>query len=122
MTGEAPTLISTNLGGTAGFDGRVALRLTFSEPVQAGSGWVSTFKADGTLVERFDIATSSRVSLAGSLPTITPTWALESSAVHTITIDAGALRDLDGNDYVGLTTAQPLSFRTGAESLNNTVE
>ena len=73
MTTAAPALISTNLVGAAGLDGREALRLTFSEAIQAGNGWVTIHKADGTLVERFHIATSNRVSLVGAVLTITPT-------------------------------------------------
>lgn len=54
----APTLSSSIPSDDAGSLAVSAnIVLTFSKPVQAGSGYISLYRADGTLIENFNVAT-----------------------------------------------------------------
>ncbi len=74
--------------------------LTFSEAIQRGSGLIQLRTADGSLIESFDIATSSRVTISGSTLTIDPTQPLTNGAHYGVSLPAGFVRDLAGNAYI----------------------
>jgi methionine-rich copper-binding protein CopC len=101
----APTLVSTSPAD----NGQVAfasaandLTLTFSEAVKKGTGTIQLFKADNTLVESFDAATSGLVSGWGtSTLTINPTASLLAGTGYYVKIAATAVTDLAGNAYAG---------------------
>lgn len=77
--------------------------LTFSEAIQRGTGSIQlrSGSATGTIVESFDAAASSRISLAGSILTIDPVANLNSATTYFITLAGGSIRDAAGNSYAG---------------------
>jgi len=116
-------LIASNVNAAQGFDGRELISFTFSEAIQAGAGVISLFDSSGRLVESFDLANSQGVIIDGNTLRIRPTWALESSKDHYITIDTGAVRSAAaGTEFAGVSSALPIRFRTGAESVVNVHE
>lgn len=78
--------------------------LTFNVPVQRGVGTIALYAAPSTLVETFNVATSPRVTVAGTIVTIDPTAVLDYSRVYTVVIPPGAITDLVGNAFAGTTT------------------
>jgi hypothetical protein len=68
--------------------------------------------ATGTIIESFDVASSSRISISGSTLTIDPTNNLADGTRYFVVIPSGAIRDAAGNAYAGtsaydFTTALP---------------
>jgi methionine-rich copper-binding protein CopC len=112
----APTLVGSNPSD----NGYVAianvgqnLTLTFSEAVNKGTGLIQLFKADGTLVESFDAASSSLVTgWNSSTLTINPTANLLAATGYYIKIAPTAVKDLAGNAYAGIADATTLNFTT----------
>lgn len=77
--------------------------VTFSETIARGSGIIQirAGSAGGALIESFDAATSSRLSLSGTALTIDPTNDLANSTVYFVTFAEGSVIDLAGNPYAG---------------------
>jgi len=93
------------------------LRATFNEPVQKGTGSITLRKsADNSLVETFDVASSPRITVSGATLTIDPTSVLETFTGHYLQIDAGAVRDLSGNSFAGISGATTWSFTTAGDA------
>ncbi|PIT72998.1 hypothetical protein B9Z42_11950 [Limnohabitans sp. B9-3] len=89
------------------------LTLTFSEVVKKGTGLISLYKSDGTLVESFDAASSSLVTgWNGITLTINPTADLLAGTGYFIKIAPTAIKDLAGNAYAGIADATTLNFTT----------
>lgn len=88
------------------------LVLTFSESIQRGSGSISLKTAGNSLVESFDAASSSNLSISGNTLIINPTNNLSGSTQYFVTVDSGSIKDLtgDGNaairSYSFITTTQ----------------
>ena len=82
------------------------INLTFSELIQRGTGAIElrSGSATGALIESFDAATSTRLSILGSTLTIDPTNNLASSTQVFLFIPSGAIKDTVGNAYAGTTT------------------
>lgn len=72
------------------------LVLQFSEVVRRGSGTISLRKMDGTLVESFDVASSSRVEVGGPELSIDPTKDLAWFTRYTLSVSPGAVQGLSG--------------------------
>ncbi len=76
--------------------------LNFNEPVQAGSGriYLRAGSSNGPVIEQFDVASSTRLTLQGSSLRINPTDNLPADGNrYYITQDASALRDAAGNSF-----------------------
>jgi len=82
------------------------ITLTFSEAITADSGVIEIHSdyAAGTLVESFDIATSSKVTISGDTLTIDPTADLLEGVHYYVTLANGVVEDLAGNNYAGTTS------------------
>jgi methionine-rich copper-binding protein CopC len=80
--------------------------LTFNEAIQKGAGtiFLRSGSATGTIVEQFDAATSTRITTSGTTLTIDPTNNLANSTQYFVTFASGSVRDLAGNNYIGTTT------------------
>jgi Ca2+-binding RTX toxin-like protein len=80
--------------------------LTFNEAIQKGTGiiYLRSGSATGTIVEQFDAASSARLSVSGSTLTIDPTANLTNSTQYFVTFASGAVKDVAGNNYAGITT------------------
>ena len=87
--------------------------LTFSEAIDRGTGTITlrSGSASGTIVESFDAATSSRISISGSTLTLDPTNNLTGNTSYYVTLTSGSVTDLAGNSYTGTTS---YDFRTAA--------
>ncbi len=82
------------------------ITLTFSEEIQRGVGmiYLRSGSATGSVVESFDAATSSRLSISGTTLTLDPSANLSGTKQYYVTFGAGTVKDLTGNDYAGTTT------------------
>jgi hypothetical protein len=80
--------------------------LTFSEPIQRGTGAIEIHSASptGTIVANYDVATSSNLTIAGHTLTINPTSNLEMGAHYFVTLTDGVVNDLAGNSASGTET------------------
>ena len=80
--------------------------LTFSEPIQRGTGAIEIHSASptGTIVANYDVATSSNLTIAGHTLTINPTSNLEMGAHYFVTLTDGVVNGLAGNSASGTET------------------
>jgi methionine-rich copper-binding protein CopC len=78
--------------------------ITFSEDVQRGTGSILLKNTAGTLIETYDSATSSNLTISGTTLTINPTANLGYSTGYKVEFTAGNLKDLAGNNYAGTTS------------------
>lgn len=90
--------------------------LTFSEAIQRGTGSIVLTNSAGAVIETFDAATSSNLTISGTTLTINPTSSLANSTTCSVTFASGAITDLSGNAYAGTT----YNFTTIASSTTGT--
>ena len=90
------------------------LVLTFSEAVRKGSGFVIIRPASGSETVIVVTDTDSQVSVSGSTVTIDPTADLAAGTDYQVLISSGAIEDLTGNLFTGITADNPWSFTTVA--------
>ncbi len=94
--------------------------LTFDSAIALGSGNIRLVNAADTSDNRtIDVtAHNNQLSLSsdGAVLTINPTDDLASNSDYYLEIDAGAITDLAGNDYAGISNSETLNFATGAEA------
>ncbi|MBE9610634.1 Ig-like domain-containing protein [Chitinilyticum piscinae] len=113
----APTLQSFSPADNAADVGVGAnLVLSFSEAVKAGSGNFVIHNADGSIAASIAASDSSQVSFNGSTVTINPLADLLAGSSFYVTIDAGALSDLAGNAYAGLSDNGVFNFTTRSDA------
>ena len=79
------------------------LKLIFSEAITRGTGTLELKNSAGTIIESFNIATSTRVTVSGSTLTVNPFSDLAYSTGYRLEISPGAIKDLSGNSYEGTT-------------------
>ncbi|MEG3925774.1 Ig-like domain-containing protein, partial [Microcoleus sp. T3_D1] len=88
------------------------LVVTLSEAVQKGTGNLVIKKAsDNSIVETIDV-TSANITVTGSSVTVNPTADLAPGTDYYVEIAAGAIQDLAGNNYAGITGATAWNFTT----------
>ncbi|MFZ9759656.1 MAG: Ig-like domain-containing protein, partial [Burkholderiaceae bacterium] len=92
------------------------ISLNFNEAIVAGTGSIE-LRAGTTLVESFNVATSGRISIAGSILTIDPTANLSGSTSYSLSVPAGAVKDAAGN-AIGSSLA--FGFATSAAGSDTT--
>ncbi|MEB3316774.1 MAG: FG-GAP-like repeat-containing protein [Cyanobacteriota bacterium] len=115
----APTLISANPADNANDVNESAnLQLTFSEPVQAGTGTIQLWRADNLLIEAFDVSTSTgsaggSMLFSGNSVSLNPFADLASSTSFYLLIGDTTLLDRTGNAHAGSSDASTLNFNTG---------
>ena len=90
--------------------------LTFSESVTAGTGNIRLRKSsDGSNVEIFDVATSTKVTGWGTTTiTINPSADLLNSTGYYLLITTDAIKDASDNFYAGLSGASTLNFTSAS--------
>jgi subtilisin-like proprotein convertase family protein len=88
-----------------------SLVLHFDEPVQAGSGSVKIY-AGATLWRSIDIHDATQVSVNESSVTIDPGVNLAYGTRYHVLVEAGALQDLSGNAYAGVSDSTVFDFST----------
>lgn len=89
---------------------------TFSENVQFGTGLIRLYESTGTLVESFDVTSSTNVTVSGATVTINPSANLANSTSYYCTIDNGAIVDLASNPYAGFSDNSTWNFTTEVNS------
>lgn len=115
QTGDAAAPVVATFGpadGSTGVSAATNITLTFDESIQRGTGAIElrAGSAGGTLFERFDVATSTRLAVTGNTLTIDPTNTLAQNTAYYVVVPAGSVRDLAGNAYAGTSS---FDFRTG---------
>ncbi|MFN9631259.1 MAG: beta strand repeat-containing protein, partial [Cyanobacteriota bacterium] len=119
IDGFVPTLSATTPADDAsGVSESANLTLTFSEAVQSGSGLIELRRANGVLIESFNVATGAgssggSVAFSGSTLTLNPNANFAASTAYYLTIPSTAVTDLAGNGFAGFTEATTLNFSTG---------
>jgi hypothetical protein len=78
-----------------------SIAFALGQSVQHGTGTITLKTSDGKIVETFDAATSSLLSISGSTVTVNPTHALASNTSYYLTFAPGTIKDLAGNVYAG---------------------
>ena len=104
----SPTVITFNpADGSTTAPVGTNIVLTFSEPIQRGSGQIElkTYSY-GYLgpIEAFNAATSARITITGSTFTLDPASTLVAGQQYFLSIPSGAIKDLSGNNYAGTAT------------------
>jgi hypothetical protein len=88
------------------------LVLIFSENIQAANGNIVIRRtSDNSVLETIPVP-SSQVTIAGNTATINPTANLSYNTGYYVTVDAGALRDLAGNEHAGIAGTSTWNFTT----------
>ena len=111
----APTVVTfTPADAATGVPVGSNVVLTFSEPVQKGTGLIEIHSGTetGALVERYDAATSTNLTISGTVLTINPTADLAPGTHYFVTLADGSINDYAGNHFAGttaydFTTADP---------------
>lgn len=76
--------------------------ITFSEPVQRGSGFIMLKnKANGATVATYEAASSSNLLISGNLLTINPSTDLAYNTDYRVEFGYGTIKDLAGNNFPG---------------------
>jgi methionine-rich copper-binding protein CopC len=118
----APTLATSSALSPADNSTGVSLGTnliaTFSENVQFGTGLISLYLSTGTLVESYDVTSSTNLSINGATLTINPTNNLASLTDYYVQIATTAIKDMAGNSYMGITDNTSWNFTT----LDNTTD
>ena len=110
----APTLLSTAPLDGASSVQPDAIVFQFNEKVQAGAGNFYIHAANGTVVAT--IAASSLTSANFNAGTVSfSAAALQYNTSYYITIDDGAIKDLAGNAFQGISQSTTLNFTTGPD-------
>lgn len=108
----APTLASTSPADSALNVARNAnITLSFSEAVKAGAGNITI--TGGGQTRTISVTDATQVTFSGETMTINPTADLAASTAYTVTMGAGVVKDLAGNNFAGLNNTQ-LNFATGS--------
>ena len=98
----APTVVNFNPAhGATAADRFADVVVSFSEAIQRGSGTIVLKDGTGKLVETFDAATSTRLTVDGTKLVVNPTADLAAGTAYTLAFDKGTVKDLSGNDYAG---------------------
>ncbi|MET0392940.1 MAG: choice-of-anchor J domain-containing protein [Chitinophagaceae bacterium] len=109
----APVITSLSpANGTTNVSTNVAASVVFNETVQKGTGNIVVKKtSDNSVVQTIDVTTAA-VTVSGN----TVSFSLSGLPVNTglyITIDNGAIKDMSGNSFAGITNNSTWAFTTG---------
>jgi Ca2+-binding RTX toxin-like protein len=97
--------------------------VTFSETIARGTGNIElrAGSATGTLVESFNAASSTRLTLSGNELTIDPTSNLSNSTQYFVVMASGTIKDVAGNNYTGTSTYDFTTALVSATAGNDTI-
>jgi Ca2+-binding RTX toxin-like protein/subtilisin-like proprotein convertase family protein len=115
---SAPDLVSfTPTDNSAAVNPSSNIVLTFTEDVFAGSGNITLWLVSNDSIWRSIAVGSTEVTIAGAQVTINPGADLPASTAFYVTIEAGALTDLAGNAFTGITGTTAFNFTTSAGNI-----
>ncbi|MCB8835978.1 Ig-like domain-containing protein [Aurantimonas sp. VKM B-3413] len=107
----APTLTSAvPADGAASVAKNADIVLTFDEDVKAGTGNITLTNDANPTDQKVISVTDAQVTISGKTVTIDPSADLTAGAHYHVTVDAGAIEDLAGNDFAGISTTTELDF------------
>jgi len=92
------------------------LAITFSESVQAVAGNITIKRTSNDSTFATIDVTSAAVTLSGATVTIDPPSNFEALTGYYVQIASGAIEDLAGNDFPGITTTTTWDFTTGSQA------
>ncbi|NDV61782.1 hypothetical protein G0Q06_04900 [Puniceicoccales bacterium CK1056] len=93
------------------------LVVTFSEPVQAGSGSVTLhLSSNDSIVESFSIG-AANVSISGNTLTLNPTAEFAAATTYYVQLPVGIVEDLSSNPFGGLTGTTAWDFTSSTGTL-----
>lgn len=109
----APPVVSSfsPLDEATGVANSATPTITFNEAVKNGTGNI-LIKNSGGIFDTIAV-TSTQVVVTGSTVTITPTTPFVNSTGYYLEIPAGAIEDIAGNDYAGISDPTTWNFTTG---------
>jgi Ca2+-binding RTX toxin-like protein len=98
----------------------------FDEPVKRGNGTISIEAGDGTVIARYDAATSDRLAVNGNVLTITVPSGQSASSTYRLALSAGSIVDLAGNPFAGIsshafTTSAPAGLVLAGTTADDTL-
>lgn len=113
-TDTTPPTIATLTPADNGVDIPVpaTLQIGFSEAIAAGTGTISIFKANGDPVGTPLAVPSAAVAISGTVATLTPSVALQTSTSYYVLISSGTFTDIALNAFAGITDPTTWSFST----------
>jgi subtilisin family serine protease/methionine-rich copper-binding protein CopC len=96
------------------------LVVNFSEAIQKGTGNLVIKKlSDNSVVETIAV-TAANVTVSGTQLTINPTADLGQNTDYYVEIANGAIKDIAGNNYAGITGNTTWNFKTATAAINGT--
>lgn len=99
----APTVSSFSpANGAIGTPISANIVMVFSEAIKRGTGSIILKTDAGLTVASYDAAVSTELSVSGNTLTINPTVDLLNSTGYKVELPMGAIKDLEGNSFVGL--------------------
>lgn len=88
------------------------LVLSFNEAVKAGNGNITILNANGTVFRSIAISDTTQVRFEGNSVVIDPAVNLVGGQAYVINIAAGAITDMAGNPYAGISGTTAWNFST----------
>ena len=99
------------------------LGLGFNQAIKAGSGYIRIYKADGTLFHSIAITDTSQVTFSTTQVgrvIINPNIDLVPGTGYYVLVDAGAIENLSGEDFAGISAPTTLNFSTSGSPPGDT--
>jgi Ca2+-binding RTX toxin-like protein len=94
------------------------IQLVFNETLSRGSGTLQLVTADGRVLERYDVRTSSQLTLSGNSLSVKPGVALPGGTSVALVLPAGSLLDASGERLAELRV--DFTLRHGNQALTGT--
>ncbi len=116
----APTLVALSPADDAtGVPTATNLAITFNELVQAGMGDIEIFRASDNTAHETITMPSSQVTFDGATATIDLNNGLANDTEYYVGIASGAIEDIAGNDFAGISDMTTWSFTSAASPIVN---
>ena len=97
--------------------------VTFSEAIKFGTGniLIRDGSASGAILATYNVASpGANLSISGSTLTINPTNDLGNSKNYYVTFASGAIKDIAGNNYAGITNYDFTTVAAASSAINGT--
>ena len=118
----APTIQSSSpANGATNVNLGQNLTITFDDNMVVGTGNITIVETGVGNFEQLDVTNGSLVSVSGATVTLNPSGTLKKGTNYHIEIDASALDDDAGNDFVGISSSSTLRFSTVNVVINEVV-
>jgi methionine-rich copper-binding protein CopC len=90
-----------------------SITLRFNENIKAGTGNIMIYRsADNTITRTISVTDSTQVTFAGSTIIVKPTLAFGYNRSFYVKIASGVIKDIAGNNYVGISNSTDYNFTT----------